>query len=365
MQKPKVLVVNWRDIENPEAGGAEVHYNEIFRRLNGGSFEITVLASKFKGAEDSTVINGVKTVRFSNELSFNYWVYANIGKYVKENCFDLVVDDVNKIPFFINKLTNKPVVALFHHLFGRSIFYECSFLPASYVWLSERLIGPLYKKRPFVAVSKSTFDELKGLGLYESDGAIIHNGIDLTLYTPLPEKRIKNHIVFVGRIKRYKNTGFLVRLFAKLKKEIPDLKMTIAGGGDFLPELKKLAAPHADIVCKGFVTESEKIALYRSASLFINPSIKEGWSITNIESCACGTPVLASDSPGLRDSVHNGENGELFPYDDVDSCVQAAVRMLKDSEGVSSLGKKARLFAEKYSWDNSASQMGLFLEKFL
>ncbi|MBL8024764.1 MAG: glycosyltransferase family 4 protein [Fibrobacteres bacterium] len=365
MKRHKILVVNWRDINNPEAGGAEVHYHEIFKRLNRDSFDVTVLASTFEGCERESVIDGIPVSRRGSRLLFNYWIYANIHRFIKGRNFDLIVDDVNKIPFFLSRLTRKPVVSIFHHLFSSSIFHECSFIPAMYVWLSEKLIGPGYKNSHFSAVSKSTFDELVGKGLKPELGTIIHNGIDLQRYTPKRDEMVPNHLLFVGRIKKYKNTAFLIPLFAELKKRIPELTMTIAGGGDYLPQLRQMAEAHSGITVTGFVSEEEKIRLYRSAALFVNPSIKEGWSITNIESCACGTPVLASDSPGLRDSVKSGLNGELFPYNDLTSCVSKAEELLKNSKKLSELSFCARTFAEQYSWDRSAAETTEFLNRFL
>jgi glycosyltransferase involved in cell wall biosynthesis len=365
MKRHKILVVNWRDINNPEAGGAEVHYHEIFKRLNHELFDVSVLSSCFKGCERETIIDGIPVSRRGNSLLFNYWIYANIRRYVKKRKIDLVIDDVNKIPFFISQLINKPVVSIFHHLFSTSIFHECSLTPALYVWLSEKLIGPGYKNAPFTAVSQSTFDELLGKGLKKTNGAIIHNGIDLERYSPAPDLRIKNHLLFIGRIKKYKNTAFLIPLFAELKKTIPDLRMTIAGGGNYLPQLREMASEYPDITCTGFVSEEEKIRLYRSASLFVNPSVKEGWSITNIESCACGTPVLASDSPGLRDSVKPGVNGELFPYNDLNASVSAALQLLSNDDKLSKLSISARTFAEQYSWDRAAKETAEYLNRFL
>jgi len=360
--KQNILIVNWRCIKNPEAGGAEVHYHEIFRRLVAKGFKISLLASSFHGASPQEEIDGITTYRRGSRSSFNFWVYAHINSFVKQGQFDLVIDDVNKIPFYLPKLISTPVVGCFHHLFDTSIFKELGVALASYVYASEKLIGPAYRNTPFTAVSQSTFDELLQKGFDGNKGRIIHNGIDLVRYTPRPESKEPRNILFVGRIKKYKNTQFLLTLFRKIKALYPDATLTIAGGGDYLPHLKDEAGNLEGLFFPGFVTEEKKIELYRKATVFINPSIKEGWSITNLEASACGTPVVAADSPGLRDSVKEGKNGTLFPYNDLDCCMNEIIELFEDRTYYSELSLASRAFAENYSWERSATETANFLE---
>jgi glycosyltransferase involved in cell wall biosynthesis len=238
----KILIVNWRDIRNPEAGGAEVHYHEIFRRLNPSRWEVSVLASSVPGFPREETIDTLRVFRRGRRSTFNFWVYANINRFVRKGRYELVVDDVNKLPFFLPKILKRvPVVGCFHHLFGTSIFRELGPLMGAYVFGSEKLIGWGYRGAPFTAVSQSTFDELTGFGLDPTRGRIIHNGIDLKHYVPDGPSRDARHILFVGRIKRYKNVGFLLRLHRELLKSHPEARLTIAGGGDYLPELRRQA----------------------------------------------------------------------------------------------------------------------------
>lgn len=360
----KILIVNWRDIKNPEAGGAEVHYHEIFRRLDPARYTVSVLASSVPGLPADEVIDGIQVHRRGKRSTFNYWVYANIGSFVKAHGADLIFDDVNKIPFFLPRFVKKPVVAMFHHLFNTSIFHEFGFPLASYVYLSEKLISPAYRDTPFTAVSQSTFNELLGMGFKADRGRIIHNGIDLERYTPAGS-RDPFHLLFVGRIKRYKNVSFLIRLFRELRTLYPQARLTIAGGGDYLNTLMNEAKDLDEVRFAGFVPQEEKIALYRKASVFVNPSVKEGWSITNIEACACGMPVVAADVPGLRDSVKNHENGYLFEYNNIDSCIQALRKILDHAPETEALRIKSRRFSENYSWDRSTRETEALIREIL
>jgi glycosyltransferase involved in cell wall biosynthesis len=90
------------------------------------------------------------------------------------------------------------------------------------------------------------------------------------------------------------------------------------------------------------------------ANLF--PSPKEGWGITVIEAAACGTASLASDSPGLRDSVRHGETGFLVPHGDATALAQRMLEFANQPLLVARLGDRARLFAERLTWERTAAE---------
>jgi glycosyltransferase involved in cell wall biosynthesis len=106
----------------------------------------------------------------------------------------------------------------------------------------------------------------------------------------------------------------------------------------------------------GFITEGEKLALLREAWALAFTSPKEGWGITNLEAAACATPVVASDSPGLRESVRDGETGFLVPHGDVPALAAAMSRLANEPGLVDQLGAKARRFAERFTWESAAWQ---------
>jgi glycosyltransferase involved in cell wall biosynthesis len=359
--KKKILIVNWRDIKNPEAGGAEVHYHEIFKRFDHDRYEISVLASTFKGCTPEETVDCLKIYRQGARNLFNFHVYFNINKFIRQHNFDLIIDDVNKIPFFLPCIVKKPLISLFHHLFGKSIYKEFSLPLASYVYLSEKFIGPVYKNTRFMAVSKSTLDELLGLGFKAPQGRIIHNGVDLERYVPDLARKDPYHLLYLGRIKRYKNIDFLIKAAKRLKKDLPELKVTIAGEGDYLDTLKQQGQAMDFIKFLGVIDEEEKIKLYQKAHLFVTPSIKEGWSITNIEASACGTPVLASNVEGLRDSVKQGENGYLFEYNNIEEFCKKALEILENKTLADRLFQSSRKWAKNFSWDKSTQETENFI----
>ena len=106
----------------------------------------------------------------------------------------------------------------------------------------------------------------------------------------------------------------------------------------------------------GFVSEEEKVALLRRAWTVVFASPKEGWGITNLEAAACGTPVVASNSPGIRESVRDGETGLLVPHGDVTALRDAIASLLASPLLVDQMGSAGRRFAEGFTWERAASE---------
>ena len=154
MANKKILLINWRDIKNPEAGGAELYFHEIFKRLNTRGYDVTVLAHKVKGMPDEEVVDGMRTIRIGSKFLFNYSAFLYARKHQKE--YDLIVEDLNKIPFFTPMGTKSKRLHMVMHFFRKSIFREAFFPFALYVYLMERAVALFYKKENFLAISQST-----------------------------------------------------------------------------------------------------------------------------------------------------------------------------------------------------------------
>jgi glycosyltransferase involved in cell wall biosynthesis len=165
--------------------------------------------------------------------------------------------------------------------------------------------------------------------------------------------------LYVGRLKRYKGIDLAIQAFALARRQRPDLRLEIAGTGDYRLELERLVSRlslERAITFHGFVSEERKIDLMRWAWANVFPSPKEGWGITVIEAAACGTPSLASESPGLRDSVRHGETGFLVPHGDVPGLAARMVELADSPPLVARLGQRARSFAEGLSWERTAAE---------
>jgi len=268
------------------------------------------------------------------------------------------VEDLNKIPLYTPRWGSTQVVGLVHHLFGPTIFREASPPMAAAVWIAERGIGAVYKRVPFEAVSESTADDLAARGIERSKIRVIYNGMDTEFFTPDSTMRSTRPLfAYVGRLKRYKGVNLIIQAFALI--ESPDARLDIAGAGDFRDELEKLAnslGVQDRVRFLGYISAEEKRDLLRKSWATVFASPKEGWGLTNLEAQACGTPAIASDSPGLRESLLNGETGILVPHADTVALAGAMRRLAESPATVQRMGVAGRRFAERFTWDRSARE---------
>jgi glycosyltransferase involved in cell wall biosynthesis len=355
----RILVVNWQDRENPQAGGAEVHLHETFGRLAGWGHEVTLLASGWSGCAPEATLDGIAVHRTGGRHTFSLAAPRYFRRKLAGHGYDVVVEDLNKVPLFTPFWCRAPVTLLVHHLFGTTAFREASFPLAAATWLLERPVPRVFRDAPVVAVSQSTKDDLVRRGLAPEAIEVIPNGIDLAHFTPDPgvARTGRPTLLYLGRLKRYKRVDLIVEAVAELVSESEDLLLRIAGTGDDRPRLERLVARLglADhVTFLGFVSEDRKLELLRTSWLHTLTSPNEGWGISNMEAAACSTPTVASDAPGLRESVVAGETGLLVPHGNTHALAGAIRRLVHDPEGRAAMGTAARSFAERFSWDASA-----------
>jgi glycosyltransferase involved in cell wall biosynthesis len=353
----RVLLVNWQDSENPQAGGAEIHLHEIFGRLAAKGHDVRLLCGGWPGCPPRARLDGIQVYRVGTRHTFPF-LARRFYKQHMAGWADVLVEDINKIPLYTPRWGAPRTVALVPHLFGTTAFQEFPAPMASAVWLAERPLGRAYARVPFQAISESTAEDLEARGIPRQSVAVIYPGIDSVSYTPNPAERAAAPVfAYLGRLKKYKGVHFVIRAFAEMA--VPDATLEIAGAGDYRPSLETLAASldlGQRVRFLGRISEQDKLALLRRAWGLAFASPKEGWGITNLEAAACGTPVVASNSPGIRESVRHDVTGFLVPHGDV-RAMAAAMRRLAESRAlVASLGVAARSFAETFTWERAAEQ---------
>lgn len=354
----RLLLVNWQDIENPQAGGAEIHLHEIFGRLARRGHEITLLCGGWPGSPPRARIDGMSIHRVGTRQSFGGLAYPYFNRQLRGQPWDLVLEDINKVPLYTPLWTRGRTAALVPHLFGGTAFLELPAPLAAAVWLSERPLGRLYRTVPFEAISESTRDDLVARGIPREHVTVIHPGIDTNTYTPLADTRSPAPLfAYLGRLKKYKGVHHVIGAFARVSDRRSTL--LIAGAGDYRAALERQARSldlGERVRFLGRISEAEKLALLRRAWALVFASPKEGWGITNLEAAACGTPVVASDSPGIRESVRDGETGYLVPHGSEVAMAAAMDRLAASSALVETLGTQARRFAESFTWERAADE---------
>jgi len=345
----RILWFNWRDIKHPEAGGAEVLTHEVMRRLVQRGHMMTLFCPQVNAMPSKEQIDGINIVRNGGK----YTVYSRGRSFFKRNrdSYDLIVDEVNPRPFLNPKiLEGKPTLLLFHQMIREEWFYELPF-PLSYFCniYENRWLVP-YKETLTLTVSPSSKRDLEGIGF--KNVKVIPMGISTQ---PLKEIRLKEDdptLVFIGRLKRHKLPDHAIKAFLILKKDIPSAKMWVIGDGYLLNELVK--ANYRDIKFFGHVRNDVKYDLLSKAHVVLIPSVREGWGLIVSESNAMGTPVIAYDVNGLRDSIQDRRNGILVKDKNPESLARSAVKLLTDKEELRLLSVNALEYSRQFNWDNTA-----------
>lgn len=357
-------MVNWQDRRNPHAGGAEEHLHQVFGRLARRGHRVTLLCSGWERGAPSTEIDGIRVHRTGRRHTFNLAVPFCYERQLSGERFDVVVEDLNKVPMLSPVWAPAPVhLLLVHHLFGTTAFREANPGLAAATWLFERLVPSVYRGLPCVAVSESTREDLVQRGLRPADITVIRNGVELDRLRPAEVRYPSPGIVYLGRLKRYKRVDLVLRAAARLQERGVYIDTIVAGRGDARAGLEATARSLgiADRVrFAGFVSEREKAELLSRSWAHVLTSPKEGWGITSMEASACGTPSIVSDSPGLRDSVRQGRTGYVVPHGDVDALAEALMRVMSP-EHRDRLGRAARLMAEAHSWRAAADSFETLL----
>jgi glycosyltransferase involved in cell wall biosynthesis len=307
-------------------------------------------------------LDGIDVHRSGRRYTFSLTALRDFRRHLGERTFDVVVEDLNKIPLFTALWSRgrrrTRVVVLVHHLFGRSAFQAAPLPVALVTWLLERTVPAAFRSTPVIAVSESTKLDLVARGMDADRIRVVHNGIDLDLFTPAPERRAERPtLLFVGRLRKYKRVDLILSAVDRLVARGIDVELDIGGDGDERASLERQVHElglESRVRLLGFIGEDDKRDRLRRAWIHVLTSSKEGWGMSNLEAAACGTPSVASDVPGLRESVLDGETGLLVPHGDVEALTEALERLIRDEATRERLGRRSRAFAERFSWDAAA-----------
>jgi glycosyltransferase involved in cell wall biosynthesis len=357
----RILWINHRDPKHPEAGGAEVHIAEVGKRLIRRGHEITLLCERYDGSRPEEELHGMKVKRFGGRLMLH--CYAPY--YVKRNSanFDIVIDDIaHAVPFWSPKFTKKPVVAIIHHVHQKVVGKELNPIFRYLVREAEKSIKDTYEH--IIAVSQTTKRDLtERLRVHEQKVAVIPHGIDHTKYRP-GSKFDEPTVLWIGRMKKYKNLEHVVMAFKLVKQTVKDARLILAGAGDEERKVRFLVHREGvkDVTFTGRVSEDDKLRLLRGAWCIIYVSEIEGWGMGILEAAACGTPAVAYNCGALKESIVDGETGLLVEYGNVKSLAHSVTQLLNDQDLRERLAKNALSFANYFDWDKTAEQTERYLK---
>lgn len=357
----RLLFLNWRDQANPEAGGAEAYTEEIARRFAAAGAEVTLFTGKYPGAAPFDWTREYLVAREGGRFG----VYLAAAHYLRKHgrYYDAVVDFQNGIPFFapLWAPAGTVVVCVVHHV-HQSQFEMYFRWPMSQV--GRLLEGPatrkVYQRTPFVAVSPSTRAEMRHQLGITAPIHIVPNGVR-AMPPSTTARADRPEIAVVTRLVPHKRLHLLVEALPPLLRRWPDLHVFLAGDGParagLQAEARRLGVQQ-HVSLPGRVPEQVKADLLSRAWLTVAPSLAEGWGLTVMEANSVGTPAVAYDVPGLRDSVRDGITGWLVPADrDLTIPLEHALSELSDPARREAIAEQARRWAGRFTWDATAERM--------
>jgi glycosyltransferase involved in cell wall biosynthesis len=350
----KVLILNRRDIKNPQGGGAEVYTHEVAKSLKQSYENVTVFSSRFKGSPQEETIDGIRYIRAGNEVTVHIHGFLYALKHRKE--FDLIIDEFNGVGFFCFLLPRS--VILIHQLY-REFWFRGLGIFGVIPYVVEPLLLRCYRRMPAVTVSDSTKEDLKRLGF--KDIHIVMNALCNRPIESVAEKEPQPTLVFLGRFKATKRPEDAIKIFKLVKAKIPEARLWMIGKGPDEAKLKKLAEGTEDITFHGWLTEERKFELLRRAHILVVPSVREGFGINVIEAASQGTPAVGYNIHGLRDSIRDGLTGLLA--NSPEDAAEIIIRLLKDPALYNQMASQCLEYSRDFNWQKRAEEFRQVIKK--
>ncbi len=352
----RVHVLAWRDLDDGEAGGSELHLHEVCRRWADAGLDVRIRTSAVPGSPDSVERDGYRVIRRAGRYQvFPRAVLAELLR--RQGPRDALVEVWNGVPFLSPLWARGPRMVVQHHDHAAMwpLVISSPLLARMGSAVEHRLAPPRYRGTPIVTLSESSKAELvAGLGHDPADVHVVPPGIH-ERFRPGARRDDDPVVLSVGRLTPSKRIDVLLRAVAAARTERPELRLEVVGDGPEEPALRRLANDldlGGAVAFRGRISDDDLVAAYQRARVVASASISEGWGMTLTEAAACGTPAVATDIGGHRDAVEDGRSGLLAASDD-------QVRgLLLEATGPrwDGLSAGALAHAARFDWDRTATE---------
>jgi glycosyltransferase involved in cell wall biosynthesis len=331
-----ILFVAWRDLANQRAGGSEVLVDQLASGVLARGHRVTLLCGGPVAERPYPVVR--------NGGTYSQFLRAPLAYLRHFRNYDLIVEVCNGMPFLVPLWCRRPVLCLVNH--AHTELWSIRFRPpvSTVGRRIESAVMPwVHRKNLFLTVSPSTAEALQRMGVGQDRIRQICNGV--VRPDPLTPRSPEPLFLALGRLADYKRLDLLLRLWDRVR-DVVGGKLVIAGDGPERSRLEALAGPGVEFT--GRVSEEEKHRLMCSAWLLLHPALIEGWGIVVAEAAIRGTPAVAFDVPGLRDSVVHGQTGMLVQTEGRFASEWASLAI--DQRRREQLGRAARTRALQLHW---------------
>jgi glycosyltransferase involved in cell wall biosynthesis len=351
-----VHLLAWRDLDDPEAGGSELHAHRIATLWARAGLDVTLRTSSAAGHGPFTRRDGYGVVRKSGR----YAVFprsALSGLVGRRGRPDGLVEIWNGMPFFSPLWARCPRIVFLHHVHAEmwQMVMSPRLAPVG-AFVESRVAPPFYRRSRIVTLSSSSRDEIISmLRLPPDNVSVVPPGVD-PRFTPGGERSPDPLVVAVGRLVPVKRFDLLIDALVSVRRTVPGLRAEIIGEGYERPQLEeriRAAGAGGWIELVGRRSEDELIDAYRRAWVLVSTSQREGWGMTITEAAACETPAVVTRIAGHSDAVLHGVTGILV--DTPSRFGDALEAVLHDEAQRRRLGRAAREHAERMTWEATAA----------
>ncbi len=351
----RITILAWRDLDDPEAGGSEIHASRVAELWGRAGIEVTMRTSYAPGTAQVSWRDGYRVIRKAGRyMVFPRAAFSEMMGW--HGASDGLVEIWNGMPFFSPVWARRPRVVWLHHvhdtMWGMTLPPRLARLGRS---VEFQAAPPLYRGTPIVTLSESSKEEIvEKLRFRPGNITVVPPGIDAS-FTPGGEKDASPLVVAVGRLVPVKRFDRLVDALVTAKARHPGLRAVIVGEGyerDTLERQITGCDAAGWIALPGRLDDNRLLSLYRRAWILAASSAHEGWGMTITEAAACGTPAVATRIAGHADAIVDGTTGMLV--DDAAAFGTALERMLGDDALRGRMAEAAQAHAARFTWGATA-----------
>ena len=203
---------------------------------------------------------------------------------------------------------------------------------------------------PIVTPSGYLVDVFREFGL---KAVVVPNLVDLSQFRYRERKPLRPHLVSTRGFHEYYSIDVVVKAFAEVKKEYPEARLDLIGGGPLEAEVRKLVADLnlTGVTFTGVASRDEIGRYYDQADIFINASWLDNMPVSVIEAFGAGTPVVTTSPECMPYLVEHERTGLLSPVGHEKALAANVIRLLRDANLARRLAENAHRESEKYRWD--------------
>lgn len=353
-----ILILNWRDIRNPRAGGAELLTHEIAKRWVADGHMVIIFSERYKGATGEDFIGGVKIIRKGKWWSVH--LLAMIYYFLRfSRSTHIIVDEVHWFPFFSILYARHKTVLLVCEVADK-LFFRLLPYPFAYVArLIEKVYVALYRGNSALAISESTKSSLIRDGFDQAQITVIPMGLSIPTSVKKLRKPSALTVIVVARLQVLKGIADAIVAFARIQSSIPTASLWIVGGDSegYQKDLEHIAQSlgvDKRVKFFGRVSENKKFELLARAHILLMPSVHEGWGLVVPEAASQGTPAVGYRTAGVQDVIIDGITGVLVDAGHPEQLAAETYKLWNDRPRYRRYQRAGINRASSMNWDATA-----------